>query len=411
VFGATLVSLCAGTALAQQPVIAAIQVHGNTLTPDAEVIQASGLIGGTIYSEGLLETAKERLIATGRFQHVDVLKRYASIADASQILVIIQIDDGPVRVVPGGAGQPPHVARRKSATVMFIPVLNAEDGYGITYGAQVAVSGRSAVAPRLVMPVTWGGNKSVGVEFQKEFVSHRAPRVRAGFLAQRRTHPFFHSDADRVQTSLRGDWHIAKPLFVGATGGWQRTTLTGRVDRVRSVGAEITLDTRIDAMLPGNAIYARTRIERMQFASTGMFRSNLEAIGYLALYRGSVLVLRGVHEGATGTLPPFFKSVVGGSDNLRGFRAGTAIGDEMAATSAEVRAPLTSPLRMARLGGSVFIDMAAAYDHGRPVSDQHFMRGVGGGVWATAPLFKLSVMVAHGLGSGTRVHVQAGVTF
>jgi hemolysin activation/secretion protein len=118
-----------------------------------------------------------------------------------------------------------------------------------------------------------------------------------------------------------------------------------------------------------------------------------------------------LREDTSRSVPPFFKSVLGGARTLRGFRAGTAVGDMMATTSAELRIPLTSPLKIGKFGASVFIDAGATYDKGRQLSDQHIRKGVGGGVWATAALFHVSLMVAHGIGAGTRVHFDAGLTF
>ena len=103
--------------------------------------------------------------------------------------------------------------------------------------------------------------------------------------------------------------------------------------------------------------------------------------------------------------------MLGGSRNLRGFRAGYAIGDTVVAGSAELRIPTTSPLRMARFGISVFADAGTAYDKGQRFGDQKLEKGVGAGVWATAPLFRFSVEIARGIGSGIRAHVGAGLTF
>ena len=53
-----------------------------------------------------------------RFDRVDVLKRYASITDPSQILVLIQVDEGPVRIVrvPGIPGQAPTACADAGST-------------------------------------------------------------------------------------------------------------------------------------------------------------------------------------------------------------------------------------------------------------------------------------------------------
>jgi hemolysin activation/secretion protein len=103
--------------------------------------------------------------------------------------------------------------------------------------------------------------------------------------------------------------------------------------------------------------------------------------------------------------------MLGGARNLRGFRAGYAVGDTLVAGSVEVRIPTTSPLRIARFGYSIFMDAGTTYDKGQRFSDRKLEKGVGAGIWATAPLFRFSLAVARGIGSGTRVHVGAGLTF
>lgn len=82
------------SAWAQQEVIAAIRVQGNTLTPDDEVVRGSGLSVGMPFSKAVLPQTADRLTATKRFRRVDVLKRYASITDPAEIVVLIQVDEG-----------------------------------------------------------------------------------------------------------------------------------------------------------------------------------------------------------------------------------------------------------------------------------------------------------------------------
>jgi hemolysin activation/secretion protein len=127
--------------------------------------------------------------------------------------------------------------------------------------------------------------------------------------------------------------------------------------------------------------------------------------------RGAVLAVRALRLDASRALPAYYKSILGGSSSLRGFRAGYGVGDTLVAGTAELRIPATSPIRIARFGYSVFMDVAAAYDEGERLTDRRLNRGVGAGVWAAAPLFHFNVSVARGLGSGTRVHVSAGLTF
>lgn len=408
---------CRATLVAQQQTIVDIRVHGNTITPDDDVVRASGLSVGVAFSEQLLAETTDRLKATKRFDRVEVLKRFASISDPTQIVLVIQVDEGPVRIdpgVPGVAGlpgQPPRATKRGPLNVMFAPLLDAEDGYGFAYGAQVSVTGHRNTSTRLVVPLSWGGDKRAAAELQKEFAAPFAPQLRVGGLVQERVHPFFKEDAGRKRAWGRAEWQLMKPLRAGATLASQTSTLLDRSHTTRSVGADVVLDTRLDPMLPRNAVFARAAVDRLAFSDRAIVKTELEANGYIGLYRGNVLAVRALREGMSRPAPPYFKSILGGAGNLRGFRAGHSIGDTLVAGSLELRMPLSSPLTIATFGASAFVDAATAYDKGQIFRDQQFRKGIGAGLWASAAVFRISLMFAHGIGSGNRVHFGAGFTF
>ena len=408
---------------AQQEVVAAIQVHGNTLTSTDEIIRASGISVGDRVSEAYLSEADARLRSALKFDSVEVLKRFASISDLTRVLILIQVDEGPVRVdmpeiaipVPETAGPPvrlPKVVRRSRFSVMFVPILGAEDGYGFTYGAQFAVAGHRSPRRRIVVPASWGGDKRIAAEYQQEFTRRFAPRLRIGGLLQRRTHPFYEDNADRKRVWGRTEWPIVRDVKAGAEVAWQSSTLAGQEVEARSVGADLVVDTRVDPLMPFNAVFVRSAVERLHFGpSNTAVRTEIDANGYVGAYRGTVIALRAVREDFSRPAPAFYKSILGGTRNLRGFRAGHAVGDTLVAASIELRIPTTSPLRMAKFGYSIFMDAGTAYDKGQRFRDQKLKKGVGAGVWATAPLFRISAAVARGIGSGVRVHVGAGLTF
>jgi outer membrane protein assembly factor BamA len=410
------------TLAAQQEVVAVIQVHGNTITAADQIIRASGINIGDPVSDTLLSDAEARLHVAMKFESVEVLKRFASISDPTRVLILIQVDEGPVHVDipdvdidPGSAAppaSPPVVVRRSRFGVMFVPILSAEDGYGFTYGAQLAFAGRRSPRRRVVVPASWGGDKRVGAEYQQEFSKRYAPRLRAGGLLQRRTHPFFDADADRKRVWGRTEWPIVRQVHTGGEVAWQTSLLNGEEVRASSLGADVVVDTRVDPLMPHNAIFIRSAVERLSFSPSGTaVRTEIDANGYVGVYRGMVLALRAVREDFSRPAPAFYKSVLGGSRNLRGFRAGYAVGDTLVAGSVELRIPTTSPLRIARFGYSVFMDAGTTYDQGERFGDQRLEKGVGAGIWATAPLFRIGFSVARGLGSGTRVHIVAGLTF
>ena len=411
------------SAVEGQEVVVAIQVHGNTLTASEDIVRASGIAVGDPVSDIVLAEAEARLRSAMKFESVDVLKRFASISDATRVLILIQVDEGPVRIdvpdvdepgvnVPGVPAGGPKAVRRGPFNVMFVPILSAEDGYGFTYGAQFAFSGHRVARRRIVVPASWGGDKRVGVEYQQEFSQRFAPRVRGGGFLQRRTHPFYEDDADRNRVWGRTEWPLLRDLRAGAEVAWQSSSLAGQDVEAKSIGGDVILDTRVDPLMPYNAIFVRAAAERLRFSSSDTaVRTEIDANGYVGMYRGMVLALRAVRENFNRPAPFFYKSILGGSRNLRGFRAGTAVGDTLVAGSLEIRIPTTSPLRMARFGYNVFIDAGTTYDNGQRFADQKLEKGVGAGIWATAPLFRISLAVARGIGSGSRVHIAAGLTF
>ena len=74
-------------------VVAEIRVHGNQIVPDAEVLKIAGLAAGVPFTEAILAEVTERLKASGRFESIDVVKRFASIEDASRVMIVIIVSE------------------------------------------------------------------------------------------------------------------------------------------------------------------------------------------------------------------------------------------------------------------------------------------------------------------------------
>jgi outer membrane protein assembly factor BamA len=150
----------------------------------------------------------------------------------------------------------------------------------------------------------------------------------------------------------------------------------------------------------------------VSFESGGtLHRTRLDGRGYLGLIKQSVLAVRVMREGANAPQPAYLRPLLGGWSNLRGFEAGAFVGDIVVAGSAELFVPLSSPLSVARLGVSLFVDTGVAYDYGQRLKDQVRQTGIGGSVWMSATVFRVSLSVAHGRGAGTRVNFGGGLTF
>jgi outer membrane protein assembly factor BamA len=394
-------------------VIAEIRVHGNDATPDADILKLAGLTVGAPFGSTTIADVTARLREAHRFEKVEVLKRFASISDPTQIVVIIVVDEGPVSIkIPDDPrGKAQFVRRRGLTNLMFLPILDAEDGYGFTYGVRFALRDVGGKESRLSLPVTWGGSKSVGVEYDKNLSDSFLTRVQVGTGLERRTNPFFGLDDTRQRVWGRVE-RSAGPLRTGATLGWQHASFGGATDTFRTAGADVAFDTRLDPFLPRNAVFLSAGWERLMFDTrASVTRSRYDARGYLGVIGQTVLVVRVLREDASDPLPDYLKSLLGGSANLRGFKTGTAAGDTLVAGSAELRVPLTSPLGIGKVGVSVFSDVGTAYDHGQSFSTGALKTGIGGSVWFSATVFNLSLSVAHGRGADTRVQVGGGIGF
>ncbi len=198
--------------------------------------------------------------------------------------------------------------------------------------------------------------------------------------------------------------------IVGATTGVQRVSFAGADDRFGHAGADVVVDTRLDPVLPRNAIYTRAAWEHVALDG-GFERIDFEARGFVGLFGQNILALRAVRNDASRPLPPYLQPLLGGMANLRGFRAGVDAGDTLVATSAELIVPLTSPLHVGKIGVSAFTDWGTVYDKGERLRDQTMRNGYGGTLWFTAAFVRLNVAVAHGRGSATRVHAGLDVSF
>lgn len=392
-------------------IVAAVQVHGNTATKDDEVRHLAGIEVGAPVEANTVEEITARLRRSKRFESVQVLKRFASIEDPSQILLVIVVDEGPVRIErTDDPANPTRVVRSHPLNLMFMPVLAHEDGYGFIYGARIArpdVAGRNS---RLSFPLTWGGEKKAGAEIEKSIEHAPIDRVTAGVSLSRRTNPFYERDDDRSRVWVRAEREVVRAVRVGATAGWQHVSFMNDTDQFAHAGAEVVLDTRVDPNLPRNAVFAKAGWEYlMDPVEAGHYV--LDARGYIGLFRQNVLALRGLRDAADRPLPPYLQTLLGGMANLRGFSAGTAAGDTLVAYSAELIVPLTSPLKIGKIGLSAFADRGVAYNAGERLRDQTMREGYGGGVWFSAAFLKLNVAVAHGRGSSTRMHVGLNVSF
>ena len=396
------------TAAAQAPEkIIEIRVHGNHTTPDVDVLTLSGLTAGADASEAVLKEAERRLRATGRFEGVEMRRRYLSIDDPSRILVMIVVDEHPA---VSASDLTPGVFKKLRAAQMWLPVLKHDDGYGFTYGARLAFKDTLGDRSRLSVPMTWGGERRIGLDAERSF-DGPISIVRGGVSLYRRVNPFFAVPDRRTEARAEAD-----RIFTS----WLRAGVDARVANVEfgpdyearhsAAGVHAVLDTRIDPSFPRNAVHTRVGWERLFFGDSAG-RWSTDARGYIGVVGSLVMALRAQMVTADGAVPFAEQSLLGGSGTVRGYRTGHRAGDNIFASSAELRIPLNSPLTFGRFGLKAFVDAGTAWNTGARWDDEPFDRGIGAGVYMGGGPFIIDLDIAKPRTGNVRAHFGMGVTF
>lgn len=418
---ALLTGANAPQATAPGDVIADIRVHGNHVTADADVIRLSGLVKGAPFTSDTIAAATRLLEKSGQFNDVQVLKRFASIDDPSEIVVMIVVNEGAVKIelpdMPSGPTPPgwrPKIVKRTfGQNVMWFPILDQEDGYSPRFGVRFAYVRSARSKSRLSMPLTWGGERRAGLEWEKGF---EHGRLQVGGALTSTTHPYYdeRDGRRRVWARLEG---TARRLHVGGTATAQRITFGGNVDQVKTLGVDATLDTRLDPVLPRNAVYVFASAEEVRLSPDQgtkrepYVRRKVDASVYLGTIKQAVLVGRVLREDATASQPRYFKPMLGGMNSLRGYDTASLVGDTLVAGTLELRVPLTSPISVGTFGMRTFIDRGTVFDRGQRFKDQDLKQGYGGGVFFALPTFSMNLDLAYSSEKNFRLHFSGGFSF
>jgi hypothetical protein len=413
VYGTVLVLLVTTAAAAQTgEVIGEVRVHGNHTTPDADVLALADLQVGSAVSDATLRAAAERLDRSGRFDHVEVRKRFRSIDNPSDIMVIILVDE-----VAGISEDDlmPGPFRRLRSLGMWLPVLDYADGYGFTYGARVTFVDALGKRSRVSAPLTWGGERKAAVEVDHTFERGPLSRLEGAVSVTQRTNPHFDLADRRFEVRARAERAITSWLRIGGGARHTRVSFDGADESFIAPGIDVLIDTRTDPGYPRNAVHLAAGVEQLRFdGGHDVARWTTDLRGFVGLFGSTVLALRAATVTAGASLPRYEQSLLGGTSTIRGYDFGYRADDNLAALSAELRIPLTSPLILAKLGVKGFVDAGTVYPHGARLSDQVFDRGAGGGVFMTWTVLRMGLDVAWPIGGPTnkpRWHFGLGVTF
>lgn len=411
VFVLAVTATVAATVHASGDVIVELRVHGNQSIPDAEVLSVAGMaIGGSAGPKAIAE-AQRRLDATGRFADVEIRKRFISLTASDEVAIILVVVEregaatsNPVRRVFGELGR----------RALFLPILEHQEGYGVSYGARTSFVGLLGGESRVSVPMTWGGTKQLAVVADRPLASGPAHRVQFGVSLSRREHPRFDVDDDRTRVWARVDRRLPASARLVAESEWADVRFGGLDARLARYRVSVDLDTRHTLSFPRDAVFLEMSYEWLDLVGKDgvVGRPRYRAAVYKGLMGQSVLAVRADYVGADRSLPLYEKPFLGGRGSLRGWRVGELIGDRRVNGSLEMRFPLGSALSVARTGATVFYDTGTAYDVGTSLDRARFRHGAGVGVFLLAPpLLQLQLDVAHNLRGRIRLHLGASLSF
>lgn len=399
--------------------VESVVVHGNHTTPTEDVMALVGDVIGQPAGDALIADIGERIRKSGRFAGVDVRRRFLSIDDPTRVLLVIVVDEhagiAPDDLTPGPM-------KRFSASSMWLPVIQYQEGYGFTYGARLSFVDGFGPRSRLSIPLTWGGERQAQAELEWSFTGRALARVVGGGGIVRRENPFYELGDVRQTAWARVESAPQSWLRAGTGARLSEVSFGSIDDRLTTFGADVTVDTRVDPALPRNAVFVSLGIERLGFntsslgpdvapgASDSSRRVSVDARGYLGLVWKTVLAVRAQSVTTSEPVPAFEQQLAGGIPSLRGYDVGSFAGDNLAAFSAELLLPLTSPLHIGRFGLKLFADSAAVYASGDALGDQRLRWGYGVGTFVNATVFSLGVDLGwREGGGGPNAHVQFGV--
>ena len=387
-----------------------IRVHGNQSLTDAEVTGIAGVAVGDVVDTIALDAVTRRLEESGRFETVEVRKRYRSLTATDRIALVIVVQERP------GASIANPVLRSLAGLAreaMFLPILDYEEGYGLTYGARATIVDTLGSGIRLSTPATWGADRSVALEAVRSLPGRVVDRVRAGASRGRRRHPTFDVDDDRTRLWVGVDRRLPGRVRVSAETDREAVRFGGRDESLTRSVLRIAYGG-VTGSFPRDTVEASAAVERIVLAGTAgpIVRPHVDVQAFKGVGGQAVLAARVRFAGASGALPRFERPLLGGGGMLRGREVGARVDDRILAASLELRMPIGSPLSAGNAGIRIFYDTGAAYGAGQSIYDVRFLKGAGAGLFLLAPLgARLDLDVAHDFAGGVRFHLGAGVRF
>ena len=342
----------AAQALARADVVAEVRVHGNHSMPDGDVLAIAGIAVGDTLEAGATEEIQARLRASGRFESVEVRKRYRSLTGTGELALILVVHE---RAGSAGGSSLAGGLRTLASRLMFLPMLDYTEGYGFTYGGRVALVDLVGADGRLSVPLTWGGTRRAAIELDKDFGQRLSSSLQTGLSVSSRENPHFEIDDRRLEVWAQAGHEIVTGVRLSLRAGWTDVEFAGLDDRFATYALDLSVDTSSDTTFPRDAIFASVGWEAMDLLDDGptIGRPRVHLRGYRGLLGQAVLSVQALYHGADRSLPSYQQPLLGGAGTMRGQRVAGLAGDNLALASVEVRVPLTSPMGLGQAGVSV----------------------------------------------------------
>ena len=393
---------------------AEVRVFGNAALADSEVLRLAGLEPGAVPAPGSEGRIAARLRVSGQFGRVEVRRRFRSLTPGRVPTTIIRVEERRsatrrLRREDRGAGR--AVRAPVPAPVVF-PILNYADGYGATYGVRLTALDPVGSESRLSLPLSWGGERRAGLEFEARPGAGPFSLLRAGVSLSDRENPHYGARDRRRTLALRAERRIGERGKIAAGAARSRIRFGDRSESLGAFRLEWEHDGRSDRLFPRSGVFARAGWQVLRpGGGPAVHRPRFEARGFVGSFGRSVLAARARYEGASAPLPPYARPLLGGIESVRGHRVGAAAGDRLALGSVELRAPLNDPLDPRKWGVRLFYDLGAVTAAGEEWRRATLRRGLGGGVFLRAPFLTLLLDVASDLEGGGRVHFSTTARF
>jgi outer membrane protein assembly factor BamA len=375
--------------------IALVLVHGNHSIPDEEVTKMAGVAAGQAFVPEDREEIEARLLSSGKFESAEVRIRYRGLAESSDVALVLLVREKP----------------SISSRFLAAPIFDLTDEYGLTLGARLALVDVFGEGSRISFPLSWGGERHLGVEGALELGERSSARF--DLSRSREVNPHYDTPDNRLSVGGGYGW---KRGLVGIDAGvrWNDVDFDQLDESFTDLGGRIAFDSRRDPTIPGDAFYAGLAWRRLFFENTSRADVNqytFDLRGYKRLAGQALLASQVYWAVSGGSLPPYERPFVGGGKTLRGHAPGEYVGDNAALGSLELRLPLTSVLSFARAGVHVFLDTGAVYDEGGSLRRARFHNGAGFGVFFRIAMIGLRADLGFDLEGGTRFHVGSSFKF